>query len=340
MAKTTASIKPVLIEGLSAYRIENSKLALDVIPELGGKIVSLRSGKVAQTEWLWKNDRIGYEQAALNDSYTQKHDSGGVDECFPSVDACTLPTNSGAFSGLTLPDHGELYARPWEVMTCETDHDGRAVLSLTRACETLPCEFQRTLTLSPDEGKIEFKYCLYNISDTPVPFSWCMHPALQLEPGMRLLLPEGHQLYCSYASDHAPLAAGDVFHWPNSLKGENLSVIPDITMPKGYAAKVLSQSDFYDCTTAEEKVIVGLENPSTEEVLQFELPPTEIPHIALWLNCKGWAGDGGAPYFNLVLEPAIGNADGLAQLVNGNLAPIVQAHCTREWSLVLRLLKH
>ncbi|AQQ67183.1 hypothetical protein Mag101_05675 [Microbulbifer agarilyticus] len=333
---STTSITPCHIEGIPAYRIENPKLSLAVIPELGGKIVSLQSNAL-QTEWLWKSDRTPYQKAELDHSYTQQHDTGGIDECFPSVDACQLPKSAGAYAGLSLPDHGELYGRPWEVTTCAVGQDHWATLTLKRHCTTLPCEFERTLLVAPREGLIEFQYRIRNHSDSHVPFSWCMHPALRIEPGMRLRLPVNHQLHCSFASDDAPLSTGDIFPWPTTASGFDLSTIPDQHPSQGFAAKLLSHRDFFDCRQQNEMAVIGLENPSTGETLCFELPPSEIPQIALWLNYHGWAGDGGIPYFNLVLEPAIGNADSLSTLFQRNTAPSIAPSATRAWSFKLRL---
>ncbi len=285
-----------------------------------------------KTEWLWKSDRIAYQLAEFNHSYTQRHDTGGVDECFPSVDECELPQYEGNAPGLILPDHGELYGRPWAEHECKTADDGSAILLLKQQCQTLPVIFERRLTVAPDRGTIRFEYCVRNQSDSAAPFSWCLHPALAITPGMKLRLPENHQLYCSYASDNAPLTTGDQFRWPLTPNGTDLSVIPDPDTDSGYATKLLSHQDLFDCTSGNSPAIAGLENPATGEALHFVLPPAEVPHIALWLNYRGWAGDGGVPYFNLVLEPAIGNADSLRELLDRGTAPAVPPLASRSWS--------
>ncbi|WP_406827510.1 hypothetical protein [Microbulbifer sp. ARAS458-1] len=332
MTSDCVSISPCTIDGFLAYSLRNPNLALIVVPELGGKIVSLRSGSKLQTEWLWKNDRIGYKPAELDHKYTQQHDTGGIDECFPSVDACELPQRERNGSDLTLHDHGELYGRPWGEHECKIAEGGSAIVRLKQHCQTLPVTFERRLLLAPNNGTIRFEYRVENLSDNPIPFSWCMHPALAITPGMQLRLPDNHHLYCSYASDNAPLTTGDQFRWPLTSNGTDMSVIPDPDTDSGYAAKLLSRQDLFDCTSGNSRAIAGLENPATGEALHFVLPPSEVPHIALWLNYRGWAGDGGTPYFNLVLEPAIGNADSLRELLDRGTAPAVPPHTSRNWS--------
>ena len=325
---------------MHGLEIQNEFLSVKLVPELGGKVVSLVNRR-SNREWLWKNNRIPYRQAATEHSYTELHDTGGMDECFPSVAPCTLPAEAGTFAGLTLPDHGELFARPWEMEVCEITADRAATLTLSRRCQILPCNFRRTVTLAPDEGRVHMHYRVHNRGEIPMPFSWCLHPALAVQPGMKLLLPQNHQLRCSFASDNAPLSTGDVFRWPLAPGGADMSVIPEVTKDdeaeNGYAAKLLSATDLHDCTSAGNLALAGLENPTTGERLHFVLPPEEVPHLALWLNYRGWAGDGGAPYFNLVLEPAIGNADSLRELVEQNAAPMVPPGSSREWSFEIRI---
>ncbi|AMX02901.1 aldose epimerase family protein [Microbulbifer thermotolerans] len=335
----TATITPCHIRGLSAYKMQNRSLSLIVVPQLGGKIVSLCSGVEKQTEWLWHNGRISYKEAAIQHSYTEQHDTGGIDECFPSVDACTLPSHAGPLAGLHLPDHGELYGRPWRETSVGVDSNGAAFITLKQSCSTLPCEFQRTLKLSPAQSTVSLEYQLNNPGDLPFPFSWCLHPALQLRPGMRLILPKHHRLHCSFATPNAPVTTDEVVTWPKTANAYDLSLIPDPEAEKPFAAKLLSATDLSDCGNGGALMMAGLHNPYTNEQLLFELPITQIPHIALWLNYRSWAGDGGRPHFNLVLEPAIGNADSLKTLIERGTAPTVPPQSSRSWSFQIHIKK-
>jgi len=62
-----------------------------------------------------------------------------------------------------------------------------------------------------------------------------------------------------------------------------------------------------------------------------------LPQLGLWLNLGAWAGDGGAPYYNLGLEPCIGAQDSLAEAVKRNLFATLRPHGTRAWWLELEL---
>ena len=49
--------------------------------------------------------------------------------------------------------------------------------------------------------------------------------------------------------------------------------------------------------------------------LALRWDPASLPQLARWINLGAWAGDGGAPYYNLGLEPCIGAQDSLEDAV-------------------------
>ena len=62
-----------------------------------------------------------------------------------------------------------------------------------------------------------------------------------------------------------------------------------------------------------------------------------LPQLGVWINLGAWAGDGGAPYYNLGLEPCIGAQDSLADAVQRNLFATLAPHGSRAWWLELEL---
>ena len=62
-----------------------------------------------------------------------------------------------------------------------------------------------------------------------------------------------------------------------------------------------------------------------------------LPQLGVWINLGAWAGDGGAPYYNLGLEPCIGAQDSLADAVQRNLFANVPPHGSRAWWLEVEL---
>ena len=63
-----------------------------------------------------------------------------------------------------------------------------------------------------------------------------------------------------------------------------------------------------------------------------------LPQVGFWLNLGAWAGDGGAPYYNLGLEPCIGAQDSLAAAVHQyKLFETLPPRGSRTWWLEVEL---
>ena len=92
-----------------------------LIPALGGKIAELWLGA---RQWLWKNPQLPFRLPDAKASYVLSADSGGWDECFPTVGACTLPSLVRGAGGRELPDHGELWSQQ-PALTLTTGDDGQ-----------------------------------------------------------------------------------------------------------------------------------------------------------------------------------------------------------------------
>ena len=100
--------RQVNVSGFPAVALRSSDVEIVVVPALGAKITNLR--RLPGREWLWRSDQIPLAPPIPGASYVETADSGGWDECFPTVGPCLLPENPAVL----LPDHGELWSAPWE----------------------------------------------------------------------------------------------------------------------------------------------------------------------------------------------------------------------------------
>ncbi len=117
-------------------------------------------------------------------------DSGGWDECFPTVAPSPMP---GAPAGTPpLPDHGELWSAPWTSSAFE--HAGNVTLTASATGRLLPYEFHRELTLDAREPVVRLRYRLRHTGDAPFPWIWSAHPLLNVQPGTTLELPTMRQV--------------------------------------------------------------------------------------------------------------------------------------------------
>ncbi|MNK30472.1 Aldose 1-epimerase [compost metagenome] len=290
--------------------LSDDHLEAVVLPAHGGKISSLIDRRTGR-EWLWKNPYLDVKRPDPGDSYVRDHDTGGFDECFPAVSEGPFP--AAPWQDQRIPDHGELWAVPWET---EVSEGGVTLVASTRM---FPMRFVRRMTLR--EGTLRLDYQVSNPSDRPFPFIWSSHPLLALEDGMRIDLPEGHPLEV-YGSDrlgdrHTPLV------WPHA-DGRDLSRVAR----SGWSAKLAGP--------APARGWVGLKHQ--DRMLRLGYDPAQVTDLGLWLNMGGWCPlPGKAPYFNLGLEPCIGWGDDLAYAIARGLSHgVLPPRAERRWFLELR----
>jgi hypothetical protein len=195
-----------LEHGFAVYVLHNQKVEVASVPELGGKIISLKNLQTGR-EWMWHPPGgLKLFRNRLGDDFS-KSPLAGLDECLPTIAPCV-------WKGRTLPDHGELWNTSWRVDDAAWRN---GTLSASVSLEISPFDFQRTIQL--DDNEVCLGYRLSNRSAAEEHFLWAMHPLLALRPGDRLVLP---------ASTRARLN--------NEAWSENL----DLAIPEGSFSKLFA----------------------------------------------------------------------------------------------------
>ncbi len=315
-------------QGFRALSLDNGLLRAVVLPDLGGKIVSLWQHRT-QREWLWHNPDLSLAAGHYDGDYVRCFDTGGMDECFPSVASCHYP--HWPWAGTRIPDHGELWALPWHVQVFED----ASVIELRMRVHGVrfPYRFERVIWLEAGHAALRFSYRVENLSPFPFSFLWSSHPVLALEPGMRVLLqPQPMRVYGSPGERLGRF--GDVLTWPTIKDDHGREWHLDVAPPQNsaLAVKLWGRAPVYG--------VVGLRHEASDSELQFHVDPTEITHLGLWLNYGGWSGvDAARPYYNLAIEPCLGAQDSLA-IASDNLADcaVVGGFEHRGWQMELKLI--
>lgn len=313
------------LAGFETIEAATGALALTLVPALGAKISSLRDLRSGR-EWLWRHPRMAYARVPHGSSYVQLADTGGWDECFPSVAACAYP--SAPWAGAAVQDHGELWSQPAD---CALEQRGDTLALHARwQGLALPYCFERTITLTAGSASAQLAYAVTNLSDAPLQFVWCAHALLAIEPGMRLLLPEPARFH-RLAFAPQPLNDREIA-FPFVAAGRSgpadLRALPG--PESGLAIKLWSEPLPAGSGWAAMRAHDG--------ELRMRWRVDELPQLAVWMNLGGWAGDGGAPYYNLGLEPCIGAQDSLAEAVDDyRLFATVPPRARRTWRLEVEL---
>lgn len=204
-----------------------------IVPALGGKIAHMELGG---RQWLWQSDVIPYAAPEDGASYVETADTGGYDECFPTVGPCKVPTWIRGLGGGHLPDHGELWSQVPEI-DVRTSPEGQAAVT-TWTGRRIPYRFAREVRVTPT-GDVEFTYEVTNTGTDRIPFIWSAHPLLPLTSGTRLDLPHATRLHV-YAQHEISLGTGATdLRWPMIRSAGKLHDISHpFSVARRYACKL------------------------------------------------------------------------------------------------------
>lgn len=298
------------VAGLPALALSNDEIECVVIPSLGGKITNLRRRR--GREWLWRDRirEIGHRPA--DGSFP---DTGGWDECFPSIAAGPMP---GAAPGEPLlPDHGELWSLDWHHDILETPT--ATVMSSRVEGKLLPYEFQRDLVMPHGGDAFRIEYRLLHRGTAPFPFLWAAHPLFTAAAGTTLTLPTVTQVKVDHAHGRPDLPPDAEVPWPLDDQAQSWRVPP----VAGWSAKL-----FAAIGASGTAILV---DPVKGEQLELQWDPAAIPFVGLWLDAR-------TQEVRIGLEPALGAPDRLDRAMGAWRSGAVlgvQEH--RRWRLTVRL---
>ena len=317
------AVSRTVVEGFEAVRIHTGLIELILVPALGGKISSLRDARTGR-EWLWRHPRYPYKKVPHGSSYVAEADTGGWDECFPSVAACSYP--SKPWEGVAIQDHGELWSQTAEYEV--EKGSGNVTLRTRWTGVALPYTLTRAITLASNSSVVRVDYEVTNESGQPIHFVWCIHPLLAIEPGMELRLPSVACFHVAGAFPDDLVNSRKNLQYPFAASGLNLPLLPETNSAR--AIKIWSDPLPTDSGWAS---LIAQDGQ-----FRMKWDASLLPQVAAWMNFGAWAADGGSPYFNLGLEPCIGAQDSLADAVNQyNLYATLPPHGSKTWWLEIEL---
>lgn len=316
MTERKGTIVPARHGEYDAYVMETDEIRLVVAPELGANIVSMLY-KPTGKEWLVAPNAGRTRRNVYGDRYVEP-EMLGWDECYPTIVACPYPAE-GPFAGRELPDHGEVWALPWQA---ESAGDA---LTCKVTGVALPYELTRRIVLA-GEGRLRFEYTLTNVGEAAFVSFWTAHPLFAVTDSTRVVFPQGTDRVLCVDGRHG-LEAGRLYDWPRSAD----SPYPDLDLIRPLGTR--DSRKFY----APDPVAVGragLHDQASGEYVVLRWSPDELPYFGVWIN-EGQFNDQliAAP------EPCNGYYDSLALAYEYGRCPELPAGGTLTWTLELRLGK-
>lgn len=278
------------VSGFPAIALRSAEIEVVVVPAIGMRITNLR--RLRGREWLWRNDQIPLAAPRPGATYSETADFGGWDDCF----------QAGAAS------HGELWSESWTSSVYE--HSGGTTLTSSVQGRVSTYQFQREITLDPQEPVLRLRYLLRHLGEVPFPWIWSAYPLLNIQPGSALTLPTVTQMRVGRVHGRDDLHRDMVVDWAGGLGGEGRSLT--LSSESGWAAQLFGEVG--------SSGRMSLTDPRRGERLELVVDPIEVSQVGVWINARGWAPPGRTPYYNLALQPCIGAPDDLTEAVRWGTA--------------------
>jgi hypothetical protein len=202
------AVSKVIINNLEVLVLENDQLSMQIVPALGGKIISVFNKK-RDKEFVWTNEHIQLQKNNPFDEYDPNF-IGGIDELIPN----DLPEN---IDGIDYPDHGELWTTPLAYLITGESVQLSAELPLSKLF------YSKKVQLDPAKPIIHLSYFLQNNADQPRHFLWKFHAAAKINEGDRLIsnAATGQVVDPAYSR----FREVEPFSWP-TLKKTDVSIVP------------------------------------------------------------------------------------------------------------------
>ena len=286
------------------YILENDKLAVHILPELGGKITSLYL-KEKEFELAAPNRTGQYrlpggvvqtgKKTDFGPDFSQ-YDASGLDDAFPNIDPGLVEWQGRK---LYYPDHGEIWSHMMELQEIPEG------IRLSYASAAFGYAYEKRMELK--DSSLSLHYRIENRGGGEFPFLWTFHGLMRYEEDMRLLLPTDFEYYRNVLSHPVLGEEGRVYPARNDIY--DFSRVP--------APESKSMVKYYGEGKSREGAC-GLWYPSRGVRCMLRYDAQALPYLGVWITAGGYRGD-----CNCALEPSTGFYDGISRArENGSLKVI------------------
>jgi hypothetical protein len=314
-----ATTKQDMLHNLKRITMENEFISLAVLPDLGGKMISLQN-KQSGREFLFRSPRP-LNKPVYGQNYADL-DASGFDECFPTLAQGFYP--EWPWKGTEIPDHGEVFALPWKYEVRQDD----LVLSVSGV--RFPYTFTKIIQLK--ENSVTINYELRNHCAYDFKYLWSAHPMLVVQKGMKIHLPGNPRVRTDFSLHERFGKHLYETTWPNAWQADGKQA--DLSIVRSDDENAATK--FF--TTALPEGWCGLEDPESGDFLKMEFPVEKVPYVGVWIN-EGGVFEAGTNY-QVALEPCTGCPDKLETAIQRGEYSIVKTQSTNTWYLNIILEVH
>lgn len=292
-------------KGVESVVLENNHFRAQWLPHYGSKLAS----------FIVKNQEEGHEllfQSSLDNLILPKYgdifscyESSGFDECFPSIDACEI-------NYFKVPDHGEVWAMPWEYDVLENNKIQFSIVSER-------FNYRLTKIIELDEQGLKSHYFVASLSSSDLPFIWTPHALFRSTKNTQFIIPSHMNRIINVGSNSTILGGYGTLHnypLPMNLPPLDFSALEqggEKTCEKFYFIEKLKPEDKFGFMDQKVKVLM-------------EVDECVIPYLGIWKNQGAYKG-----HYNFALEPCSGIYDNTQQAAELQHCSILKAGKTQGW---------
>lgn len=294
------------------FELSSAEFKVKVAPEQGGAIISILSNLFLD-EWIYFDGKRRGEDSSL-ECYDDVW-CGGFEELFPN-DA------KGVVDGRSLKDHGELWQQEWNVV-----EQSETEVSMEVQCTTVPALVRKKITINTKTPAIDISYAIHNTGSETYPYLFKLHPAMRIEEGDEILLPDGTIVPVDLSFSKIIGGQGP-FRWPTitdkSGNQKNIASIP--------AKSELLQEFIYVKNISDGWC--GLRRHRTGEKFILKYPQDVFPYCWFFMALGGWR-----EYYTVVMEPCTNYPKDMnAAIANGTCA-MMRPNEIRQFSISVSIGK-
>lgn len=299
---------------MKTYQLENEKLSVTIVPETGGKSISIY-GKEKQFELLAQQRR---ESTGASFAECAAY---GFDDAFPSIDAGSV-TVGGRI--IDYPDHGEIWSAAMQVKSWE---EGKEV-QLYYESPQLHYVYEKKITLR--ESSAVYTYRITNHGESTFPCIWAFHCLVRYEEDMRIVYPQNTTTFINVldspvlgnvqAKYQVKQTREGLFASGTDYRFDRVPEIHSFSMEKYYVG------DAINCGR------IGYDYPSQDVECRILYDPQKLPYLGFFVTAGGFLGD-----YNCALEPCDGYYDSIETALKHQRCPMLEPGMSREFDIEICL---
>lgn len=245
-------IKKEMQYNMETTTLENDKLIVRILPEIGNTITSIYH-KEKEFEFVFQPTDKKFTSVGYGSDFSTGMRSGIID-CIPSIDPCQYKD-----TGIQMVDHGDVWALKWEEEINETRQTGKIKLN------SLPLELTRKIELN--DNIIKINYEVENLDTTDHQYLWAFHGLNNFDKDTILEFPESLKNYVNVQNDET---------WEDITKLGNLK--------KDWTYKYYFTDEIKEGWTS-------LIYPNQKLKYTIKFDPKENPYLGVWVTTGGYMNE-------------------------------------------------